>query len=63
MGCNDTKCSMFVGIDTNIGNHSYLDIYLDGKAEAWAAVGFAKTPHMVSVSHFIYFVNAQKTFG
>ena len=47
-GCSGDGCLTFVGVDTNAGNDKYLDIYLEGKAEAWVAVGFALTPHMVS---------------
>jgi len=34
-GCSGDSCLTFVGVDTNAGNGSYLDIYLEGKSEAW----------------------------
>ena len=42
------ECAVFVGIGTNTGNSSYLDIYLEGQADGWVAVGFSKTSDMVS---------------
>ena len=43
------ECTVFVGIGTNKGNEDYLDIYLEGKADAWVAVGFTDSPNMVRV--------------
>ena len=37
---------MFIGIDTNTGNSSYLDIYIEGESQGWVAVGFTETPNM-----------------
>ena len=39
---------MFIAIDTNAGNSSYLDIYIEGESQGWVAVGFTKTPNMVT---------------
>ena len=41
---------MFVGIDTNSGDPGFLDIYLEGMADGWVAVGFTKSPNMVRES-------------
>lgn len=49
--CAPTQCAVFVGIGTNTGNSSYLDIYLEGQADGWLAVGFSKTSDMVSSSY------------
>ena len=38
---------MYVAIDTNEGNDSYLDIYLEGSAEGWVGVGFGHSQDMV----------------
>ena len=38
---------MFAGIDTNEGDNAFLDIYLEGEAKAWVAVGFTDSPSMV----------------
>ena len=38
---------MFVGINTNSGNSGYLDIFLEGEAAGWVAVGFSETQNMV----------------
>ena len=46
--CPPAQCEVFVGIGTNTGNSSYLDIYLEGQAGGWVAVGFSKTSDMVS---------------
>ena len=45
---SQSACDIFVGIGTNTGNSSYLDIYLEGQADGWVAVGFSKTSNMVS---------------
>ena len=36
-----------MGIDTNAGNSGYLDIYLEGQADGWVAVGFSGSASMV----------------
>ena len=46
--CAPSECDVFVGIDTNAGDSSYLDIYLEGQADGWVAVGFSSSPSMVS---------------
>jgi hypothetical protein len=45
-GCEPDSCNYFVGIDTNEGDSSFLDIYLVGKAKGWVAVGFSETSDM-----------------
>ena len=46
--CVVSECDIFVAIDTNAGDPNFLDIYLEGTAEGWVAVGFTDTPSMVS---------------
>ena len=53
--CTVSSCDVFVGIDTNLGDPSFLDIYLEGKADGWIAVGFTETPSMVSEYDIINF--------
>ena len=38
---------MFVGVDVNDGESTYLDVYMEGTAPAWVAVGFTESPDMV----------------
>lgn len=45
--CTPENCDIFVGIDTNSGNSGYLDVYLEGQADGWVAVGFSNTSDMV----------------
>ena len=45
--CHASSCDVFVGIDTNAGNPDFLDIYLEGVADGWVAVGFTETANMV----------------
>ena len=45
--CIQTKCDVFVAIDTNAGDPDYLDVYLEGAAGGWVAVGFTETANMV----------------
>ncbi len=47
-GCSRADCDMFIGIDTNTGDNEFLDIYMEGTAEGWVAVGFSETANMVS---------------
>ncbi len=47
-GCSRASCDLFIGIDTNTGDDGFLDIYMEGTAEGWVAVGFSETPNMVS---------------
>lgn len=46
--CVVSECDVFVAIDTNAGDPGFLDIYLEGAAEGWVAVGFTDTRSMVS---------------
>ena len=48
-GCAPSACDIFVGIDNNT-NPSFLDIYMEGNAEGWVAVGFSDTRNMVKVN-------------
>ena len=47
-GCEVGACNTYIGIDTNLGNSDYLDIYMEGDTQGWIAVGFTKSPNMVS---------------
>ena len=47
-GCSPANCDIFVGVDTNAGDSNYLDIYLEGEADGWVAVGFSSSRSMVS---------------
>ncbi len=49
-GCSRSECDLFIGIDTNTGDNGFLDIYMEGTAEGWLAVGFSETASMVSAS-------------
>ncbi len=46
-GCSRSECDLFIGIDTNTGDSGFLDIYMEGTAEGWLAVGFSETATMV----------------
>ena len=49
-GCNREECDMFVGINSITRNSSaYLDIYMEGTADGWLAVGFTKSRDMVRI--------------
>ena len=54
-GCIVSNCTSFVGIDINTGNDGVLDIYMEGQALGWVAVGFTETPDMVckNIEHSI----------
>ena len=52
-GCNASNCTSFIGIDTNIGNPGVLDIYMEGEAQGWVAVGFTETRSMVRIARIL----------
>ena len=52
-GCDIADCDFFAGVDTNEGNSDYLDIYMEGDAGAWLAIGFSDSPDMVGIQHSV----------
>ena len=48
-GCQLANCSVVVGIDTNTGDPTVLDIAMQGVAGGWLAVGFSPSQSMVSL--------------
>lgn len=46
-GCQGSECSFFVGINTNQDDERFLDFLVEGRAQAWVAIGFTTTPNMV----------------
>ena len=48
-GCDLSECDLYVGIDTNTGDPEFLDIYMEGNAQGWVAVGFSETRDMVII--------------
>ena len=47
--CQLADCNVFVGIDTNVDNPTFLDITMQGVADGWLAVGFSLTQNMVGL--------------
>ncbi len=45
--CERAQCKMFGSIRTWPGNRAVLDIYMEGTAVSWVAVGFTSTASMV----------------
>ena len=48
-GCGVGDCDIFIGMETNEGSDAYLDVYMQGTAAGWLAVGFTVTPNMVRI--------------
>ena len=46
-GCSRTSCDVYVTMAPNTMNSSYLDIYMEGTAAGWVAVGFSDSQAMV----------------
>ena len=46
-GCTCVDCDLFIGIAINTGDDGFLDIYMEGSAAGWIAVGFSETADMV----------------
>jgi len=56
--CRREECDLYIGIDTNTGDNEFLDIYMEGSAEGWIAVGFSETADMVRMTNiWTNFVN------
>ena len=47
--CYQPLCDYFVSISTNSADENRLDFTLEGKAEGWLAIGFSKSPNVVSL--------------
>lgn len=47
--CDQALCDYFVGISGNSVDENRLDFTLEGKAEGWLAIGFSKSPDLVSL--------------
>ncbi len=52
-GCSGSACNYYVGLNVNEDDPEYLDVYLDGVADGWVAVGFSINTQMVG-SHTQY---------
>ena len=62
-GCEpNATCDYFVGISVNIGDPSYIDVYLSGLATGWVAVGFSPTNNMVSQIKYIHTYTVAKRY-
>ena len=54
-GCNRTTCEYYVGLSPNPSDSSYLDVYLEGNAAGWIAIGFSLNRQMVhEYCHYNY---------
>ena len=60
--CDPSTCDIFVGIDTNTGNPGFLDIYMEGNAQGWVAVGFSDSPNMVGILIIFYSLTLHCTY-
>ena len=57
--CTGSNCSYYVGLNVNEENPNYLDIYLEGDAASWIAIGFSLDQYMVNIiiSYIQFVVN------
>ena len=46
-GCDRQSCDVYAAMGPNAANADFLDIYLEGTADGWVAVGFSKDTFMV----------------
>ena len=46
-GCSRASCDVYVTMAPNTINRDYLDIYMEGTAAGWVAVGFSDSRLMV----------------
>ena len=45
--CPRQECDYFVGLGLNPSDPTYLDVYLEGNAAGWIAIGFSNNTQMV----------------
>ena len=45
--CDRQSCDVYAAMGPNAANDDFLDIYLEGTADGWVAVGFSKDTSMV----------------
>ena len=48
-GCTKDNCAYYVTMGPNAEDGKFLDVYLQGTAEGWVAVGFSHNVMMVCV--------------
>ena len=46
-GCDRQSCDIYAAMGPNAANDDFLDIYLEGTADGWVAVGFSQDMLMV----------------
>ena len=46
-GCERSFCEYYVGMSPNPSDPTYLDVYLEGNAAGWVAIGFSLNIQMV----------------
>ena len=46
-GCLRVDCEYYVGMSRNPSDPTYLDVYLEGNAAGWVAIGFSNNTQMV----------------
>ncbi|XP_019851674.1 PREDICTED: uncharacterized protein LOC100636115 isoform X10 [Amphimedon queenslandica] len=45
-GCDRSSCEYYVGLSPNPSDPTYLDVYLEGNAAGWIAIGFSLNKQM-----------------
>ncbi|XP_019851666.1 PREDICTED: uncharacterized protein LOC100636115 isoform X3 [Amphimedon queenslandica] len=45
-GCDRSSCEYYVGLSPNPSDPTYLDVYLEGNAAGWIAIGFSNNTQM-----------------
>ena len=53
LGCAKDNCDYYVAMGPNAEDSEFLDVYLQGTAEGWVAVGFSHNQQMVCVCRLI----------
>ena len=49
--CNPSSCDIFIGIQTSqVGNTSFLEIYMEAEADGWVALGVSNSASMVTMT-------------
>ena len=56
-GCTKANCTYYVAMGPNAEDDKFLDVYLQGTADGWVAVGFSHTTLMVCVDAATWHTN------
>ena len=61
--CERELCTFYWAMGANTANPQYLDVYMEGTAAGWLAVGFSKDQNMVDIKFISHYYNTITLFS